>query len=207
MTGYSSDLVEAADAHFGRRLRALREERGLSQQHVVNALLEHGIANWHQTTVAKIEAGTRPVRLSEAMACASLFDLTVDEMLIDPESEEARDRWSRELSARRRELDLVEQLLLQRRREIEDAQARLEDVAENRQQDPGASATSEPDTTGEESAGLPPSASRSFYSKSGPEWGTPAAYGWDPDNWRRLRDESLPSTKPENRPGEGESRG
>lgn len=179
----------------------------MSQQHVVNALLEHGIANWHQTTVAKIEAGTRPVRLSEAMACASLFDLTVDEMLIDPESEEARDRWSRELSARRRELDLVEQVLLQRRREIEQAQARLEDAPDRLQQDPTTSETSAPDMTGEASVVPPPSAPRSFHSKAGPEWGTPAAYGWDPDNWRRMRDESLPSTRPENPPREGESRG
>lgn len=179
----------------------------MSQQHVVNALLEHGVANWHQTTVAKIEAGTRPVRLSEAMACASLFDLTVDEMLIDPETEEARDRRSRELSARRSELDAVEQLLLQRRREIENAQARLDQVPPRQHQDPEASGTFERDVTEEASDSPPPSAPGSFYPDAGPEWGTPAAYGWDPDSWRRLRDESLPSTRPENPPREGESRG
>jgi transcriptional regulator with XRE-family HTH domain len=201
VTGYSSELVETADAHFGRRLRALREERGLSQQHVVNALLNHGILNWHQTTVAKIEAGSRPVRLSEAMACASLFGLTVDEMLIDPESTEARARRSQELSTRRNELEVVEQLLSQRLRELDRAQARVEEGSGSPERDLEATIEpSEADGGSGESQVPPPQAPRSLYSKAGPEWGSPAAYGWHPDMSSAAVPPELEDTPPEGGP-------
>jgi hypothetical protein len=72
-----------------------------------------------QTTVGKVESGSRPVRLGEALACADLFGLTIDEMLEDPDSPEARDRRSRDLRARRHELDIVAQMLRERAEELE----------------------------------------------------------------------------------------
>jgi transcriptional regulator with XRE-family HTH domain len=113
VTGYHSESI-AADRRFGQRLRELREERGMSQQMLVTLLGELGITSWHQTTVGKVEVGTRPVRLAEALAVAAVFDMTIDELLEDPDSERARSRRARQLLARRSELAVIESLLRDR---------------------------------------------------------------------------------------------
>lgn len=102
----------------------------MSQQHVVNLLHARGVTNWHQTTVGKVESGSRPVRLGEALACADLFGLTIDEMLEDPDSPEARDRRSRDLRARRHELDVVAHMLRERAEELEHMRRLVEASAE-----------------------------------------------------------------------------
>jgi transcriptional regulator with XRE-family HTH domain len=119
VTGYHYGSIAAADRHFGQRLRALREERGMSQQTLVALLGERGITSWHQTTVGKVEVGTRPVRLAEALAVAAVFDMTVDELLQDPDSERARSRRARQLLARRSELAVIESLLRDRERQLD----------------------------------------------------------------------------------------
>jgi hypothetical protein len=44
-------------------------------------LSEKGIAPMHETTIAKIEAGTRSVRINEAVAIADLLDVSLDTLL------------------------------------------------------------------------------------------------------------------------------
>ncbi|RAY13610.1 hypothetical protein DPM19_18195 [Actinomadura craniellae] len=61
-------------------LRGMRTARGLSQEDVAQMMTAAGFS-WRQTTVAKTEAGARPVRLNEAVALAYFFGLTVDDML------------------------------------------------------------------------------------------------------------------------------
>jgi transcriptional regulator with XRE-family HTH domain len=117
--GYYAGSIAAADRRFGQRLRALREERGMSQQALVTLLCELGITSWHQTTVGKVEVGTRPVRLVEALAVAAVFDLTVDELLEDPDTERARSRRARQLLARRSELAVIESLLRDREHQLD----------------------------------------------------------------------------------------
>jgi transcriptional regulator with XRE-family HTH domain len=119
VTGYYPGSVAAADRRFGQRLRALREERGMSQQTLVTLLEGLGITSWHQTTVGKVEVGTRPMRLAEALAVAAVFDMTVDELLEDPDSERARTRRIRQLLARRSELAVIESLLRDRERQLD----------------------------------------------------------------------------------------
>jgi transcriptional regulator with XRE-family HTH domain len=62
------------DAAIGARLRALRVERGVSQEDVASRL------NIAQTSVSRIEAGTRPLRLTEALAVAALLRVGLDEL-------------------------------------------------------------------------------------------------------------------------------
>jgi transcriptional regulator with XRE-family HTH domain len=97
----------------------LREERGISQQTLVTLLADLGITSWHQTTVGKVEVGTRPVRLAEAIAVAAVFDMTVDELLEDPDSEHSRSRRARQLLARGSELAVIESLLQDRERQLD----------------------------------------------------------------------------------------
>jgi transcriptional regulator with XRE-family HTH domain len=68
-------------AHFRKRIANLRNEREWSQAEVANRLSAMGIDNMHNTTIAKIEAGDREIKLDEAAALARLFGLSVDSLL------------------------------------------------------------------------------------------------------------------------------
>ena len=68
------------DDQFGKRIKGLRERRRLSQTQMA-AMLTRRKTPMHATTLAKIEAGTRSVRINEAVALAELFDVTVDALL------------------------------------------------------------------------------------------------------------------------------
>src|SRR6478752_441284 len=90
---------ESWEKRFGEVVRGWRQDRNWSQEDVVEKLRHQGF-EMHQTTVAKIERGTRPLRLAEASALAEVFDMpimAVFELSLpeDPTSE---------LDSRRREL-------------------------------------------------------------------------------------------------------
>lgn len=58
------------------KFRELREERGWSQVHLSQRLAAWGF-DMHQTTIAKLEAGKRPLRVAEMFALAHVFRLPV----------------------------------------------------------------------------------------------------------------------------------
>jgi transcriptional regulator with XRE-family HTH domain len=71
-----------ADERFGQQLKRMRDdERGWTQSQMADMLSEKGIAPMHSTTLAKIEAGTRSVRINEAVAIADLLGVSVDALL------------------------------------------------------------------------------------------------------------------------------
>jgi transcriptional regulator with XRE-family HTH domain len=57
-----------------QKVAQLREERGWSQAELARRLSAIGF-EMHQTTVAKLEAGKRPLRVAEAFALAQVFGL------------------------------------------------------------------------------------------------------------------------------------
>jgi transcriptional regulator with XRE-family HTH domain len=61
--------------------RQAREDKGWSQAYVAKKLKAKGIDNMHPTTVAKLEAGDREVKLDEAAALADLYGKSLDAML------------------------------------------------------------------------------------------------------------------------------
>jgi transcriptional regulator with XRE-family HTH domain len=73
-------LAEARQRHeswekrFGEVVRGWRQERGWSQEDVAEKLRHQGF-EMHQTTVAKIERGVRPLRIAEAAALAEVFGM------------------------------------------------------------------------------------------------------------------------------------
>jgi transcriptional regulator with XRE-family HTH domain len=69
------------DKRFGQELQRVRAERGWTQPQMAEMLSAKGIAPMHPTTLAKIEAGTRSVRINEAVAIADLFDVSLDVLL------------------------------------------------------------------------------------------------------------------------------
>jgi transcriptional regulator with XRE-family HTH domain len=73
--------VNDTNARFAEWLKNARAEAGLSQQKVADALRSQGCTHLHQSNLAKIERGERPVRLAEAVAMAELFGTTIDAAL------------------------------------------------------------------------------------------------------------------------------
>jgi transcriptional regulator with XRE-family HTH domain len=76
-------LVEEHEKILGRKVRQLRTERGWSQEQLSERLNGLGWAV-HQTTVAKLEAGTRPIRIAEADTLAVAFGLPLEAMWYMP---------------------------------------------------------------------------------------------------------------------------
>lgn len=56
------------------KFRTLREERGWSQVELSERLADFGI-DMHQTTIAKLEAGKRPLRVSEMFGLSHVFGM------------------------------------------------------------------------------------------------------------------------------------
>lgn len=69
------------ETRFRERVRRERELRDWSQAELAKLLQDRGIASVYPTTVAKIEAGERAVRIDEATALADIFDVSVDALL------------------------------------------------------------------------------------------------------------------------------
>lgn len=65
---------------FRQRLRAERERRGWSQGELARRLIVLGV-DCYTTTVAKVEAGTRSVRIDEIDALATVFGISVDVLI------------------------------------------------------------------------------------------------------------------------------
>lgn len=62
------------DVELGALLTQQREALGISQRDVARQVKAHGHP-WHQQTVARVESGARPVRVSELGALAAALHL------------------------------------------------------------------------------------------------------------------------------------
>jgi len=69
-------------ATVAENVRSLREGRGISQQQLGSDLFIYGFG-MRQTTVAKLEAGAKPLRLNEVAAIAAYFDVPVESLWYD----------------------------------------------------------------------------------------------------------------------------
>ncbi len=77
------------DEMVGKNVQVLRESIGISQAKLADAVSSQGRSSLHQQTIVKIEKGTRPLKLSEAVELAWALDTKVellfeaDELVID----------------------------------------------------------------------------------------------------------------------------
>ncbi|MFC5999352.1 helix-turn-helix domain-containing protein [Quadrisphaera sp. GCM10027208] len=104
------------EAVIGGNIRRLREARGLSQRQLCAELVLHGLS-WHQTTLSKVEAGDKPLRVNEAAALASYFDVPVESLWDEPELQAAQDEVQMSI-IRERNLRMAEE---RERRQLERA--------------------------------------------------------------------------------------
>ena len=73
------ETFEHHEKILGQKVRQLRIERGWTQEQLAEKL--NGLGwTMHQTTVAKLEAGARPIRIAEADALALAFGLPIEAM-------------------------------------------------------------------------------------------------------------------------------
>lgn len=79
----TADWIRQTEIAVGRKVRDLRRQRGWSQERLAHRMRLHGFA-MHQTTVAKLEAGDRPIRLAEAVALAAAFDVPFEALWFAP---------------------------------------------------------------------------------------------------------------------------
>ncbi|MGB3482469.1 MAG: helix-turn-helix transcriptional regulator [Mycobacterium sp.] len=98
---------ESWERDFGRILRDWRQDRNWSQDDVAEKLRRQGF-EMHQTTVAKIERGARPLRVAEASALADVFEMPLMTVFgLDTATDFAAspDTRQRELEQARKRLD------------------------------------------------------------------------------------------------------
>ena len=74
------DALSRTEAAFSDSVRRLRQEAGLTQEDLAHWMREIGVPNANQTTVSRIEAKTRPVRLAEAEVIARIFKRSIAAM-------------------------------------------------------------------------------------------------------------------------------
>lgn len=72
---------EQDEANFAKNMQRLRGRRGWSQGEFARQMQAAGWTSFHQTTVSRIENGTRPVRLGESRGIAEALGSTVSQMI------------------------------------------------------------------------------------------------------------------------------
>lgn len=73
-----TDFAAGIDANIARNVRSARERRGISQSELARRVTEVGVTGFHQTTIARIESGTRALRASEAIAVCEVLKVTFE---------------------------------------------------------------------------------------------------------------------------------
>lgn len=104
---------------FGEKVKGWRRDRNWSQEDLAREMTALGF-EMHQTTVAKIERGGRPLRVSEAVALAQVFGVPALAVFYGPGPD--LEPWS--IAAMREHLERLDE-------SVRDAQARLEEQAKD----------------------------------------------------------------------------
>ena len=74
---------EVEELRFRTDMQRRRTKQGLSQGELARRIQNLGLTEFHQTTVSRIEKGTRPVRLGEAQAIAEALGTNAERMIRD----------------------------------------------------------------------------------------------------------------------------
>lgn len=72
-----------ANAAIGAAIQKFRVAAGMSQGELASKLADLG-EPFHQQTVAKVEKGARPLKLTEALAVAKVLNRKVDDLTLSP---------------------------------------------------------------------------------------------------------------------------
>lgn len=71
----TDETASTLDSEYGKRMKVLRDGRGLTQAEVVRRMREHGVNYMNASTLSRIESGARPMRLSEAGVLSDIYKI------------------------------------------------------------------------------------------------------------------------------------
>lgn len=106
-TPYRCPMARTVDEAAGEAIALYRTTRGWTQSGLADLIKARGLS-LAQQTIAKIEAGTRPLKLAEAVVLAEVLGVKVDDLLefrADGVSRLIIDFWSDELTSAQHDLD------------------------------------------------------------------------------------------------------
>lgn len=89
---------ELEELRFREALGELRRERGFSQGELARHMVAAGWTDFHQTTISRLEKGTRPIRLGEARALARVLGTDVSYMITWSEATKLLNRFWTDLN-------------------------------------------------------------------------------------------------------------
>lgn len=72
--------LKNAERTIGRNMRRIREALNLTQQEVADRMVKNGL-RFHQTQIAKMERGERPIRVNEWIAIAEALGVTTEALM------------------------------------------------------------------------------------------------------------------------------
>jgi FtsZ-interacting cell division protein YlmF len=129
--GPDDETPELTEQRFAANLRAIRDERGISQGRLADEMTARGWP-WHQQTVTRVENGRRMVRLGEAQAVAEILHTSLDR-LTWPTAEarlvETLAGWTRTVRTAYRAIAKETHELLRARQSLRDAVAETDDAS------------------------------------------------------------------------------
>jgi transcriptional regulator with XRE-family HTH domain len=122
-----------ADSIFARRLRAVRNQAGVTQKQLAGRMAARG-HKMLQSTVAKIESGERPVSIGEAVQLAEVLGVDLGELITERASDPVRDRVLQERDEARVRVRSLQHLAAEHHKRLEEAQFLYEHTAEQLEQ-------------------------------------------------------------------------
>ena len=124
------------DQVLKERVQVLRKSAGLTQRQLADQMTSAGY-RMHQTTIAKIEAGERPVIVGEAAALAIILGVGLADLITDPAQNQGRrlaevaelmaerHRWQQNVAESRAKIRLAEAELAEARAQLEAVTGRI----------------------------------------------------------------------------------
>ncbi|MDX2948174.1 helix-turn-helix domain-containing protein [Streptomyces caniscabiei] len=111
-----------AERIIGREMRRLRERLGITQQDIAARMIKDGF-RFHQTQIAKMERGERPIRVNEWLSIAAALGTTPQEMLASALAANAEDSHQDQLTLAdlQEQKGEVEERMLRLREEVQQA--------------------------------------------------------------------------------------
>lgn len=97
-------VSDAPDRQIGSNIARMRASRGMSQTDLGDRI------GMHQQTVAKVEAGTRPLKLREASEICQVLNVTLDDMAAGPVQAGVRAAYRQRLTALSHQRDEVKSI-------------------------------------------------------------------------------------------------
>ena len=117
-----------ADVVFARQARQYRERAGLTQRQVAERMSTAGF-RMHHSTVAKIEAGTRPVIVGEAAEMARVLGVSIESLMTEKEPLSRHEMMRMDLMMFKTRVEQLERVAAERLQQLQAAQTQYDEVS------------------------------------------------------------------------------